>query len=194
MATGGWSDDYYELLGVDAGADGPGLRRAWRRLALRWHPDRAGPGTKATFQLLLAAYQVLADPVSRAAYDRQRRRSAPAVMLRRLTGPLTALLACGVARRAEEGVFELYFKEAEISEGGMVAISMRVPVHCPACAADRESPCTRCGTKRTVDELFSAWLAVPPGVAEGTILEPSAVLDGMVWPVSFRVRLSTLAA
>jgi DnaJ-class molecular chaperone len=37
------------LLGIDAEADRAELRRAWRRLALRWHPDRAGPGATATF-------------------------------------------------------------------------------------------------------------------------------------------------
>lgn len=45
-----------------------------------------------------------------------------------------------------------------------------------------------CGSKRTIDELFSAWLAVPPGVADGAVLKPSALLPGMIRPVSFRVR------
>jgi DnaJ-class molecular chaperone len=194
-------DDYYAWLSVEPQATAAELRRAWRRLALRWHPDRAGPGAKSTFQMILGAYQVLADPVARAAYDRRRsattsgpasmaatRPDAPAVLLRRLSGPLNALLACGVARRAEQGVFELFLTAREAADGGMVEISMRVPVHCPACPRDPER-CTRCGTRRVVEELFSAWLAVPPGVAEGVHLVPSAVLDGMVHPVEFRVRL-----
>ena len=49
MRTGS-SEDYYALLGVAADASGAGLRRAWRRLALRWHPDRAGTSATATFQ------------------------------------------------------------------------------------------------------------------------------------------------
>src|SRR6476646_6392997 len=115
--------DYYALLGVDAEVDTAELLRAWRQLALRWHPDRAGPGATATFQKLLEAYTVLSDPVARAAYDRRRgarrlgeppnptpaaTRSAPAVMLGRLSGPLNSLLACGVARRAEGDVIELF--------------------------------------------------------------------------------------
>ena len=210
MATGP-EDDHYALLGIDAQADGAELRRAWRRLALRWHPDRAGPGATATFQKILAAYTVLSNPVARAAYDRRRgaparspgvpsggatsappaatRRRAPGVMLQRLSGPLNALLACGVARRAEGEVIELFLNAQEVSDGGMVTISMRVPVRCPECAADAAGSCARCGTKRTVDELFSAWLAVPPGVTDGAVLTPSALLPGMVRPVSFRVRL-----
>jgi curved DNA-binding protein CbpA len=66
-------DDYYELLGVDSAITATELRRAWRRLALRWHPDRAGPEATATFQKLAAAYAVLSDPVARAAYDRAHR-------------------------------------------------------------------------------------------------------------------------
>jgi len=195
--------DYYALLGVAAEADSAALLRAWRQLALRWHPDRAGPGATATFQKLLDAYTVLSDPVARAAYDRRRgararsfqsapaaaTRSAPAVMLRRLSGPLNSLLACGVARRAEDDVIELLLNAQEAGEGGMVAISMRVPIRCPACAADAEASCARCGGMRTIEELFSAWLAVRPGVADGAALIPSALLPGMVRPVSFRVRL-----
>ena len=205
---GSGSTDPYELLGLDAGADGAEVRRAWRRLALQWHPDRAGAAATAIFQKLLAAYAVLSDPVARAAYDRRRgapargparragettsapmeatRRQAPGVMLHRQSGPLNALLACGVARRAEGDVIELFFNAEELAQGGMVGISMRVAVHCPACAG---STCARCGGTRTIDEPFSAWLAVPPGVAEGVLLIPSALLDGMVRPVSFRVRI-----
>ena len=68
----GATEDYYVLLGVDAGADGVALRRAWRKLALQWHPDHAGPAGTAIFQKIFAAYTVLADPVARAAYDRRR--------------------------------------------------------------------------------------------------------------------------
>jgi molecular chaperone DnaJ len=203
----GSSDDYYAWLGVDAQTDGAELRRAWRRLALRWHPDRAGPVSKGMFQKILAAYTVLSDPVARAAYDRTRlardpavharaaaqspagTTGAPGVLLLRLSGPLNALVACGVARRAEDDVIELFINAQEAATGGMVEIPMRVPVHCPACGADAAGACARCGSKRTVDELFSAWLAIPPGVTDDAVLDPSALLDGMVRPISFRVRL-----
>jgi DnaJ-class molecular chaperone len=204
-------DDYYALLGIDAAADGEEVRRVWRRLVLRWHPDRAGADATFIFQKLSAAYAVLSDPVARAEYDRRRgtsarnpgarsgdaaspppgatRRRAPGVMLRRLSRPLNALLACGIARRVEGDVIELLLDAHEVAEGGMVTISMRVPVRCPACSADAAGSCARCGTSGTVDDVFSAWLAVPPGVADGAVLTPSALLPGMVRPVSFRVRL-----
>lgn len=205
------SDDYYALLGVDADADTAALRRAWRRLAQEWHPDRAGPDGKATFQRIAAAYAVLSDPAARAAYDRRRgttargarapsggaagaeasagRRRAPGVMLTRLSRPLNVLLASGIARRAEDDVIELFLDESEAADGGMVTISMRVPVRCPACGGGGAVPCDRCDSRGTVEDLFSAWLAVPPDVADGTVLRPSARLPGMIHPVSFRVRV-----
>jgi molecular chaperone DnaJ len=206
----GAPDDYYALLGVSTQADGVEVRRAWRRLALEWHPDRAGPAATATFQRILAAYMVLSDPDERAAYDRQRglparrpvvtasappapRRRAPGVMLQRLCGPLSTLLACGVARRGEDEVIELFLSAEEVAEGGMATISMRVPVHCPACATHAQGACARCGTRRTIDELYSAWLSIRPGVADGAVLRPSVPLRGMVRPVSFRVRLPRAA-
>jgi len=188
-------DDYYALLGIAPAADAVELRRAWRRLAVRWHPDRAGHAATASFQRIQAAYAVLSDPAKRAAYDRSRSggppgRRAPSVMLRRVGGSLKALLACGIARRAEADVIELFLNSQEASEGGMVTISMRVPVRCPACASGPATSCAKCGSTRTLDELFSAWLAVPPGVTDGAVLKPSALLPGMIHPVSFRVRLN----
>ena len=189
-------DDYYALLGLRPDAARAELRRAWRRLALRWHPDRAGSGATATFQKIQAAYAVLSDPMSRAAYDRRQaapapaqRGRTPAVRLGRVSGPLAGLLACGIARRAGGDIIELFLNADEASTGGMVTVAMRVPVRCQACAADSSRPCDRCAGKRVVEELFSAWLAVPPGVRDGEILPPSAYLPGMVHRVLFRVRL-----
>jgi DnaJ-class molecular chaperone len=190
-------DDYYALLGIAPTAGRSELRRAWRRLALRWHPDRAGEGATTTFQKIQAAYAVLADPMSRAAYDRRQgqarsagRGRAPAVMLSRVCGNLKGLLACGIARRTGGDIIELILNAEEAASGGMVTIPMRVPVRCQSCADSPSSACDRCGGKRTLDDLFSAWLAVPAGVQDGEILPPSALLPGMINRVLFRVRLS----
>ncbi|HLH52277.1 MAG TPA: DnaJ domain-containing protein [Verrucomicrobiae bacterium] len=197
--------DYYAVLGVQPEIGFAELRRVWRRLARRWHPDHAGPASTAAFQKINAAYEVLSDPIARAAYDRRQgnrrgppdkpaagsgpRRKAPGVALRRLCGPLNSLLACGVARRIDN-VIEILPSAQEAASGGMITISLRVPVRCPACArSPLAAACQRCGNTRTVEELFSAWLAMPPDVADGTILIPSALLPGMLQPLTFRVRL-----
>jgi threonine dehydrogenase-like Zn-dependent dehydrogenase len=112
------------------------------------------------------------------------------MMLSRLTGSLNGLLACGFASRGPGDIIELFLNAGEASTGGMVTISMRVPIRCDACASGPPSACHRCGGKRIVEGLFSAWLAVPPGVLDGEILPPSALLPGMIHPVLFRARLS----
>src|SRR5215470_5141379 len=69
MAT---KQDYYELLGVDRGAAADDLKKAYRKLAMQWHPDR-NPGDKAAeqkFKDINEAYDVLKDDQKRAAYDR----------------------------------------------------------------------------------------------------------------------------
>ena len=64
--------DFYELLGVTKGAGAEDLKRAYRKLAMQWHPDR-NPGDKAAeqkFKDISEAYDVLKDDQKRAAYDR----------------------------------------------------------------------------------------------------------------------------
>jgi curved DNA-binding protein CbpA len=61
--------DHYTTLGVPRDADGPTLKRAYRRKARVTHPDAPGGG-KESFQRVERAYRVLKDPSRREAYDR----------------------------------------------------------------------------------------------------------------------------
>ncbi|HKY84760.1 MAG TPA: J domain-containing protein [Anaerolineales bacterium] len=63
--------DYYKVLGVERGADEKTIKRAYRRLAVRFHPDK-NPGDKSAedrFKEINEAYEVLGDPTKRAKYD-----------------------------------------------------------------------------------------------------------------------------
>src|ERR671926_505015 len=63
---------YYEVLGVERTAGDADLKAAFRKLAMKWHPDR-NPGDKSCesrFKELNEAYEILKDPDKRAAYDR----------------------------------------------------------------------------------------------------------------------------
>ena len=64
--------DYYELLGVQRGADDAAIKAAYRRLAKEHHPDRHNGCTdqEARFKAISEAYDCLKDPQKRAAYDR----------------------------------------------------------------------------------------------------------------------------
>jgi len=64
--------DYYEVLGVSRSANDEELKKAYRRLAIQFHPDR-NPGDKQAeekFKELNEAYQILSEPERRAQYDR----------------------------------------------------------------------------------------------------------------------------
>ena len=64
--------DYYELLGVQRGADDASIKAAYRRLAKEHHPDRHNgcSDKEAQFKAINEAYDILKDPQKRAAYDR----------------------------------------------------------------------------------------------------------------------------
>lgn len=64
--------DYYEVLGVDRGASEEDIKKAYRKKALEYHPDRNpnNPEAEAKFKEAAEAYDVLRDPDKRARYDR----------------------------------------------------------------------------------------------------------------------------
>lgn len=69
--------DYYEVLGVDKNASADDIKSAYRKMALKWHPDRWVNGTDAekktaeeNFKEASEAYSVLSDPDKKARYDR----------------------------------------------------------------------------------------------------------------------------
>lgn len=64
--------DYYEILGVDKGVGKAELKKAYRRVAMKYHPDRNpdDAAAEAKFKEASEAYEVLSDEDKRAAYDR----------------------------------------------------------------------------------------------------------------------------
>ena len=63
--------DYYEVLGIERGADEGTLKRAFRKLAQQFHPDvNRQEDAESKFKEINEAYQVLSDPQKRAVYDR----------------------------------------------------------------------------------------------------------------------------
>src|SRR5436853_1173984 len=64
--------DYYEILGVGKNAGGDEIKKAYRKVAMQYHPDR-NPGDKSAeekFKEAAEAYEILSDADKRAQYDR----------------------------------------------------------------------------------------------------------------------------
>ena len=62
--------DYYKVLGVARGASDDDLKKAYRKLALKYHPDKnKAPGAEEKFKEIGEAYDVLSDPKKRQIYD-----------------------------------------------------------------------------------------------------------------------------
>ena len=73
------SDDYYKVLGVERGCDETAVKKAYRRAAVKWHPDKWASKPAAdqkaaeeNFKRVAEAYDALSDPQKRAASMRQR--------------------------------------------------------------------------------------------------------------------------
>jgi molecular chaperone DnaJ len=67
--------DYYVVLGIPRNESPRGIREAYRQLAKRYHPDRAGPEASTEFRDVGEAYEALSDPDRRLRFDRGLRRA-----------------------------------------------------------------------------------------------------------------------
>ena len=63
--------DYYEVLGVSQSATGPELKKAFKKLAMKYHPDRNpdDPDADKKFKEAAEAYEILSNKEKKAAYD-----------------------------------------------------------------------------------------------------------------------------
>lgn len=65
------TSDYYEILGIPRDADSERIKKAYRQLAMRYHPDRSNePNAEERFKQVTEAYEVLRDAEKRRLYDR----------------------------------------------------------------------------------------------------------------------------
>ncbi len=119
-----FDSDYYAILGIPSDADERAIKRAYRQLARRYHPDRK-EGEEATerFREIQQAYEVLVDPLQREAYDHWRRQQGldgPAPLLLRVTTSQPALPSLGEA--------QVLYLMAELSASDHIE-SQRLPLN-----------------------------------------------------------------
>jgi molecular chaperone DnaJ len=165
--------DFYELLGVARDASSAEIKRAYRKLAMDYHPDRnRAPDAEAKFKEIAEAYEVLRDPQKRAAYDRYGRAGVGAggfgfhhvdlsealeIFMRDFGGlsGLESLFGGGrpqaESRRGQDIRVTVKLTLADVTTGVKKTVKLRTLERCTTCSGSgaapgtRPSTCTTCG-------------------------------------------------
>lgn len=73
--------DYYKILGIPSGANEDEIKKAYRKMALKYHPDKnKEPNAEEKFKEIAEAYDVLSDPKKRGLYDQYGEEGKKAVL------------------------------------------------------------------------------------------------------------------
>lgn len=184
--------DYYEVLGVSRGAGEDEIKRAYRKMAMKYHPDH-NPGDAAAeqkFKEAAEAYDVLRDPEKRARYDRFGRAgvqggaggfgSAEDIFAHfsDIFGDLFGFTATTRGPRAMAGAdlrYNLTITFAQAAKGDEITLSLPKHVSCPDCKGSGAAPdskaetCRQCngtGQVRRSQGFFQ--IAMPCPVCQGS--------------------------
>jgi len=102
--------NFYEILGVSNSADSDDIKKAYRKLAIKWHPDKNISNEEKVseiFKTISQAYEVLSDPEQRASYDAQLQASAV---------PVPPPTASSFDLRRARHIFEAFFNSSEFKD------------------------------------------------------------------------------
>jgi molecular chaperone DnaJ len=181
--------DYYDVLGVSPDAGAEEIKRAYRQLARRYHPDISGDDRGVAFLELARAYDVLRHPVRRREYDAETGSSA------RPAGDVSSVghgwfadeiaidfpSVASVLDRMRDAFFgaeravtlsaELVLTPREAFDGVTVPLDVPLRRTCPRCGGRGETWtewCVTCGGLGEVSIAHSLRVHVPARVREGT--------------------------
>jgi len=172
--------DYYSVLGISRGEAPEGVRAAFRSLAKRYHPDRAGAESAERFREIHEAYAVLSDPRQRGAYDtrptsqqrpipfgRTRTRSWPEPLIPRpFEGPRGAPAPRAEPFRQRSVLSaEVLMTPAEADAGATMTLTVPCGRRCSACAGARgfgPLSCELCSSSGVVPGELTVAVDLPP--------------------------------
>ena len=152
--------DLYRILGVARDASQAAIRAAYRRLAKKYHPDKAGPEATRRFQEITRAYQVLSDPERRRAYNHE----LLAAEARHVPAPRPSVLQWPVVE------LTLGVSPLEAAGGCRVPVELLARRRCPSCeglGAGWGRWCAVCGGRGWVRAKERVWVELPGGLAHG---------------------------
>src|SRR5262245_27607780 len=165
--------DYYQILGVARDASPAAIKKAYRRLAKRLHPDVGAEASVPDFQQLQVAYETLADTESRRRYDETLGRSErpEGVPWSFVRSP-----AAGDLRRPfQPGSLagEILLSRDEAQAGGILPLEVPVSATCQACdgTGGVVFDCDGCFCEGKVSRRMPVPVRIPPGVRDGEVFQ-----------------------
>lgn len=171
--------DYYDVLGVSPGAGADEIKRAYRQLARRYHPDISGDDRGAAFLEVARAYEVLRDPDRRRSYDARLMSlgradwmaDEVAIDFPSVASVLDRMRDSFFGGTREAGLSaEVVLSPEEAFWGALVALDVPLRRTCPRCGGRGEvwtEWCAGCGGVGEVAAVHEMRLRVPAGVREG---------------------------
>jgi DnaJ-class molecular chaperone len=179
--------DYYRILGVSRRAGADEIKRAYRHLARRYHPDVSGDANAAAFREIQRAYETLCDVERRRAYDarggsdvvRSPRPQPDSWLSDEVAIDFPSLESLldrirhsflGPEEGPSELTAELLLTEEEAHAGLVVPLHVPVRRTCLACGGRGEvwlDRCSQCAGTGEAPGRHKVHLSVPPGIQDG---------------------------
>ena len=199
--------DYYDVLGVSPGAGAEEIKRAYRQLARRYHPDISGDDRGAAFLEVSRAYEVLRDPDAAAIVRREPAAPGPATVTAARSGSADEVAidfpsVSSVLDRMRHSFFggasgvglsaEIVLSPQEAFWGATVPLDVPLRRTCPRCGGRGEmwqEWCAACGGGGEVPSTHEMRLRVPAGVREGARFRFSVMPPGAPYTL-VEVRVS----
>jgi DnaJ-class molecular chaperone len=174
--------DYYRILGVSRDASPAAIKRAYRRLAKRYHPDVSANVGLEAFQDLQTAYETLADADRRRRYDEALGR---AERLEPLAWSFVRSPAVGDLRRPiRPGSLsgEILLTPGEAANGGVLPLDVPLSTTCDVCegTGGYVFDCERCAGEGKVERRLPLPISIPPGVRDGEVFQVSVDNPGVL--------------
>lgn len=187
--------DYYILLGVPRSATRDAIRRAYRRLAKKLHPDTAGADTRSSFDELQAAYETLSDAERRKRYDQAlvaaEREHAGVARWSYLRAHRVEGLRRPIRRSSLSA--EILLRPDEAAFGGVLPLEVPLSASCAVCNGTGGDVfnCPGCDGEGSVERRLPVSLRIPRGVRDGTVFQID-VDDPTVTSVLLTVHIRAL--
>ncbi|GAC1330813.1 MAG: DnaJ C-terminal domain-containing protein [Steroidobacteraceae bacterium] len=178
--------DYYDVLGVTRGSGAEEVKRAYRKLARKYHPDVSKErNAESKFKEVQEAYEVLRDPEKRAAYDQLGRDYRPGQQFRPPPDWEQRFGHSGSQRFSDLNGFSDFFSSLFGGAGAPPpaeadAGSLEITVEEAFAGTKRRVVLNENGRSRSVD------VQIPPGVSDGQSMRVSG---GGASSLTFRIRL-----